>query len=121
MDRASYWKQVEDLADAPRYWVDDFHLGDYVPTWAGICYVMGRLKGASDWDDYCTFAKRYQVERLGRRSGETFLTEVLPLPKPTVNAWPYGSLWPTKRAYEEEVRPGGPVPFLVRDASGDAW
>lgn len=103
--RADLWEPVEDLALAPRPWEHNLNLEKSITSvWDGMCKIVGRISGAPDWNEN-SFVRKYQSEQLGRREGETFLTEVLPLPKRRAHEWPYESLWPTREQYEEEIRP----------------
>lgn len=56
------------------------------PTWAQMCRTMLLIAGQEDISKDPT--RTYQAEFLGRAKGETFLTELMPLPKPTVAEWP---------------------------------
>ena len=69
-----------------------------------MCRIVGYLSDEPEWID-SAFVRQYQAHNLGRVGGDTFLTEVLPLPKLDVNAWPYEALWATKREYEDSTRP----------------
>jgi hypothetical protein len=103
--RADLWQKVEDLADAPRPWEHNFDLTKSITSvWDGIIRIVGGLSGEPEWMS-SSFVRDYQARKLGRRSGDTFLTEVLPLPKRSVGDWPYESLWKQKKDYEAAVRP----------------
>ena len=67
-----------------------------------MCRIVGRLTGVCNWRD-TEYVRDYQEKYLGRRDGNTFLTEVLPLPKRSTGSWPYDALWPTKDEYERSV------------------
>ena len=75
------------------------------PTWRGMCVIMLNLMG----EDPTTDAIRaFQAERLGRSSSNTFLLELMPLPKPNMDAWDYDGLLPqfgSKEDYYEQILP----------------
>ena len=62
------------------------------------------MQGISGWQEKSN-AQTYQVTKLGRTDGETFLTELMPLPCPNIASWPYKSIFPTKKDYLERIRP----------------
>ena len=66
--------------------------------------IAGRIGGRADWWD-SGFAKDYQMHHLGRLKGETYLTEVLPLPKRSLRDWPYGSSYESPSHYMDQVYP----------------
>ena len=102
--RADKWGEIEDLARVCRPWAPNLDLTKCItPTWWIMCRVIGRLSG-KPWRD-TDFVREYQSTRLGRRDGETFLTELLPLPKKNIGDWPFGFLYPTRQDYEDAVRP----------------
>ena len=100
---------IEDLKAAQER-RENFRAGDrfnperLIPTWATMCKIVLRLKGAADWTNRDEI-RRYQVARLGQLNGETFLTEVLPLPARNTRHWPDDSPIHTREQYECEVRP----------------
>jgi uncharacterized protein len=75
-----------------------------IPTWGTMSKIVLRLKGEPDWPDR-EICRRYQSQSLGRPDGETFLTELLPLPKASESDfpewWPFSS-W---EDYAHEVLP----------------
>jgi len=107
------WRQtfepIEDLMRVHQRWVEDFEPSErfdpekLIPTWATMSRIALRLTGSRDWSDV-EQVRRYQSQRLGRRDGETFLSEILPLPAPSSSDWPYPGLFPTRAAYEGSVR-----------------
>jgi hypothetical protein len=102
--RAREFKPIDDLArvhDLHGYWMDRTRL---IPTWSAMSRIVLRLSGRADWRDR-EAVRDYQVNRLGRLGGETFLTELLPLPSSSTAAWPYTALFPTRRAYADRVLP----------------
>ena len=106
IERATVWDEVEDLAEASRPWDPEFKCTLHkwkTWTWWIMCRVVGRLSG-KPWRD-TGFVRCYQSTHLGRKGGETFLTEILPLPKPNMGVWPYERLYPTRQAYEDAVLP----------------
>lgn len=58
-------------------------------TWRQMSYLMLCLRGEQLTPDN---VRQYQADVLGSPSGATLLTELLPLPKPSARAWPYGEL-----------------------------
>ena len=62
------------------------------------------MKGMSGWQEKSR-AQEYQATKLGRYDGATFLTELMPLPCPRINAWPYPCIFATKAEYYTRVRP----------------
>jgi len=102
--RADRWEEIEDLARVCRPWAPNLDLTKRItPTWWLMCRVVGRLSG-EPWRD-TDFVRCYQSTRLGRRDGETFLTEILPLPKKNIGDWPYASLYASRKVYEAAVLP----------------
>ena len=67
-------------------------------TWRGMCYIMLRLKGQEPTRESI---RKYQAEKLGRSSGDTLLTELMPIPKPKVKLWDYDELIPQFASREE--------------------
>lgn len=63
-----------------------------------------RLKGLSEWSD-TEEVRQYQAEQVGRLDGETFLSEILPLPARNTRDWPANARFATRGQYETEVRP----------------
>lgn len=74
-------------------------------TWSEMCWLMLRLSACPETNE---FALAYQADLLGRRNGQTLLTELLPLPRGNVRHWPYAELLPqfdSPRAYRASVLP----------------
>lgn len=100
---------IEDLIAVHERW-EQFKPGDgfdaerLIPTWATMCKIVLRLGGVADWSD-TNEIRTYQAQRLGRLDGETFLTEVLPLPARGTAHWPSGSPIHSRGEYETVVRP----------------
>ena len=70
-------------------------------TWWGMCYIMLRLEGT---ELTTKNIRNYQSEKLGRYSGNTLLTELMPIPKPKVHQWDYEDLIPQFGSREEYYR-----------------
>jgi hypothetical protein len=101
--RADHFDTVESLARA-RALVNpgvDLRRID-TSVWSQMCRIVARVNGDEQWRDVGR-VKDYLAAHLGGLDGDTFLTEVLPLPKRTVNNWPYEHLWATKDDYVEGV------------------
>jgi hypothetical protein len=76
-----------------------------IPTWSIMSKLVLRLSGTADWEDL-DGVRRYQATALGRRDGDSFRTEVLPLPAPNTGAgdWPC-TAWFSRAAYCDQVLP----------------
>ncbi|MDA0263981.1 MAG: hypothetical protein O3A93_07190 [Chloroflexi bacterium] len=81
-----------------------FDINLYVPTWRVMSKLILAMDGADEWWETAS-AKRYQAEKLGRFKGDTFLADLMPLPCPRLNEWPYEAIYPTKAEYIKAVRP----------------
>jgi len=81
-----------------------FDIDIYVPTWRVMSKLVLAMDGVAEWQEKDR-AKRYQAKNLGRFGGDTFLTDLMPLPCPRLNEWPYDAIYPTKAEYIAEVRP----------------
>ena len=101
-ERAKRFEPVEDLHAVARI---GFDITKYVASWRVMSMLTMAIQGTPKWRDKAT-AQDYQITRLGRHGGDTFLTELMPLPCPNINAWPYESIYPTKEDYIACVRPG---------------
>jgi hypothetical protein len=75
-----------------------------IPTWATMSKIVLRLRREPDWPDR-EICRRYQSEELGRLDGETFLTELLPLPKPSDVHFPEWWPWPSWDEYAKQALP----------------
>ena len=102
-ERAISFDPVEDLKSAHEKLNMD--ITKYVPTWRVMSELVMAMQGTPGWQD-AGLAQEYQATKLARDGGETFLTELMPLPCPNINVWPYESIFPTKADYIAEVRPG---------------
>jgi hypothetical protein len=110
--RAQKYRSVMDLQTAmsPEIWPvskdsSPFQPDSYVPTWATMIRLALRLEGQEPkWDDPQT-RKTYQRLQLGTLDGDTFLTDLLPLPKAGDSVWP--DWWPFDNwdAYAKAVLP----------------
>lgn len=68
-----------------RYWVERPPIQR---TWGCLIRVLLASKGvAADTDA----VRQYQRDRLGRAEGESCLLELMPLPAPSINQWPYAA------------------------------
>lgn len=103
------FNRVEDLYEAHKaLGITRHHEGRRVlqPQWGRMSDLMLRLSGVSapTTED----RRAYQALRLGRRDGETLLTELLPIPKPRLEIWDYPNVFPEYRSaseYYESVLP----------------
>jgi len=100
--RARIFDPVEDLHSVEKI---GFPIDRYVPTWRIMSKLIMAMQGDPDWQDKVK-AQEYQITKLGRADGETFLTELMPLPCPNTREWPYSSICPTRVEYNAMVRPG---------------
>ncbi|KQQ86378.1 hypothetical protein [Massilia sp. Leaf139] len=80
-------------------------------TWKELMRVMLMLQGAASVD--IEALRRYQIDAFGQAGSGTALLELMPLPKPALNAWPYAE-WTnadampylqTQAAYHAHVQP----------------
>ncbi len=69
-----------------------------------IRFVL-RLNGDPEWTD-TERIRKYQKENFGKLDGQTFLADILPLPKRSDLDWPH--FWPYQDwdAYANELLPG---------------
>src|ERR1700730_6818508 len=106
------YREVEDLlrSQSPEVWGHhpdlwtDFDPDKLIPTWSAMIRFVLRLTGDSEWKDP-ERVRKYQKESLGKLDGETFLADILPLPKRSDGDWP--KFWPYDDwdAYAHEVLP----------------
>ena len=101
--RARLFNPVEDLHSADNKL--GFDITKYFPTWRVMSMLVLAMQGTSGWRD-TTEAQEYQATKLGRDDGDTFLTELMPLPCRNIKDWPYEMLFPTKADYIARIRPG---------------
>jgi hypothetical protein len=105
------FREVEDLLHAMSREVwghsdlwEDFDPDKLIPTWTTMIKIVLKLKGSADWHDK-NAVRDYQKSQLGRLDGETFLTDLLPLAKPSDAHWPEWWPWQSWDEYAEEVLP----------------
>lgn len=103
--RAVLFSEVEDLYDAHEKLGRAHTMERHVPTWRVMSKLVMALNGQPDWANV-EAARTYQAEKLGRKAGETFLVELMPLPSPSTQVWPYKSIYCDRDAYYQAVRPG---------------
>lgn len=101
------FKEVEDCAEAHDILgIRKHHWGKKTiqRTWRGMCCIMLGLEGKEMSTEN---VRTYQAEMLGRTNGRTLLTELMPIPKPTVGTWDYKELFPYKsrQDYYDVVKP----------------
>lgn len=74
-------------------------------TWNWMSkFALGLLHPAYDWKDTAT-TRFYKSEHLGRSNGETFLTELFPLPARSSKTTPYLEKYRKREDYERQVLP----------------
>ena len=95
---------VEDLYSAHTKLGLEKAMHKHVPTWRVMSRFIMAMQGTPGWQEKSS-AKEYQSTRLGRADGDTFLTELMPLPCPRIDAWPYELIFPSKEEYIAAVRP----------------
>jgi hypothetical protein len=100
--RADKFSRFEDLAKSHENF-KSHNMRKSVPTWRIMSAIVGRINGNRDWWDLES-TRDYQSRYLGRPGGETFLTEVLPMPKKAISEWPYENLLGTPNEYLETVQ-----------------
>lgn len=76
----------------------------HVPTWRVMSKLVMALNGEPDWQETAR-ARDYQANKLGRADGDTFLTELMPLPARSIGVWPYDTIYPSRKEYDADVRP----------------
>lgn len=102
------FKTIEDLEKAHKILgITKFHSGKRIiqRTWWGMCYIMLLLDGKVPNTENI---RNYQADYLGRYQGNTFLCELMPIPKPNLGDWDYHELLPQFRSrqdYYEKVKP----------------
>ncbi|MFN8372990.1 MAG: hypothetical protein U0694_08940 [Anaerolineae bacterium] len=82
------------------------HRNAYPLCWLIIAKITRALHGHDDWRSL-ERARDYVCERLGHPEGETFLPDLMPLPKPSAGHWSslYAAWYPTLKAYYASVLP----------------
>mgnify|MGYP006303501765 CR=1 FL=1 len=100
--------QVEDLYHGhKKLGILKYHEGSrYIQsTWRGMCLIILHLMGREISRDEI---RRFQAEELGRTHSNTFLLELMPLPKPSLDAWGYSGFLPqfeSKDDYYQQILP----------------
>ncbi len=102
--RADNFSPLEDLAESHKNFPTHDMSKLTTSTWGLMSSIVGRFTGEVDWWS-SDFRRTYQVNRLGRHDGETYLTEVLPLPKRSLSEWPYGNNFNSPDDYFEKIFP----------------
>ena len=75
-----------------------------VPTWDIMSQIVLNLSGQASWFDR-KIRRAYQTQKLGRHGGETFLAELLPIPKRHVANWPHWMPFASREEYEKQLLP----------------
>jgi hypothetical protein len=101
--RADKFSTLEDLAESHKRF-DSHDMSNLISTWRIMSAIVGRISGIADWWDP-DYARDYQAKHLGRTDGETYLTEILPLPKRSLDDWPYGDIFDSPKDYFKQVFP----------------
>ena len=106
--RADHWAEIDDLHRA--HAIPPFNDGGWdshtylIPTWSRMIRLILCLKGEANWDDR-EAVRAYQGAHFGRLEGESFITELLPLPAPNLSTWPHTWRWDSREACAEEILP----------------
>ena len=105
------YREIEDLlhSQSPAVWGhsplwEDFDPAKLIPTWTAMIKIVLHLNRHPAWRDPDT-VREYQKQEFGRLQGETFLTELLPLPKRSDAHWPEWWPWPSWGEYAKAVLP----------------
>ena len=101
--RADRFQEVEDVKKAH----DLLGMNSTRPktqTWTFMSRIVLAHQREQGWQDP-EMAKAYRNGRLGRVEGETFLTEVFPIPCKSRSQWPEGLPYALKSDYEREILP----------------
>ncbi len=101
--RANKFANLEDLAESHRNF-ESHDMSRSISTWRIMSAIVRRISGDSNWWDNAV-TKGYQMNQLGRLNGETYLTEVLPLPKRSLADWPYGGIFDSPQHYFDKIFP----------------
>ena len=82
------------------------HRNDYPLCWIVMAKIVRAMQGYTDWQSV-ERAKDYVCERLGHSDGETFLPDLMPLPKPSAGHWGelYQTWYPNLKTYYATVLP----------------
>ncbi len=101
--RADEFANLEDIATSPAKF-ESHDMSKSISTWRIMSAIVGRISGTENWwETACT--TNYQMNRLGRLNDETYLTEILPLPKRSLSDWPYGNFFDSPKSYFEQIFP----------------
>lgn len=78
-------------------------------TWRGMCILALALEGK--FKPNAQDIRLFQAQQLGRSHGSTFLTEILPVPKPKARKWPqtYARAFPNIKGYSDYERDYFPI------------
>ncbi len=105
------YRDIEDLlySQSPAVWGhsplwEDFDPTKLIPTWTTMIKIVLRLNGHPAWADRDA-VREYQKQEFGKLHGDTFLTELLPLPKRSDGDFPSWWPWSSWDEYAEEVLP----------------
>jgi hypothetical protein len=104
LTRATRFREIDDLSRVHSLPDLHFAIQRLLPTWGAMCKIVLRLKDDPDWWDGET-CRRYQSQTLGITDGDTFLTELLPLPRPSGRHWPRRWPWSSWDEYARTVLP----------------
>lgn len=102
------FKKVEDLEEAHKILgITKYHLGKRFiqSTWRGMCCILLLVDGKEPNTENI---RNYQADYLGRYQGNTFLCELMPIPKPKMSDWDYDRLLPqfkSSQDYYEKIKP----------------
>jgi hypothetical protein len=102
--RADNFGSLADLAESHSHFPTHDMSKLTTSTWGLMSSIVGRISEDSDWWS-TEYRRNYQSRRLGRLNGDTYLTEILPLPKKAFNDWPHGELFESPNAYRKTVLP----------------
>jgi hypothetical protein len=94
------WRELEDLHQMRRSIGETMKTGPW--TWRVMASIALSLGGDDGWDRPAS----YMQERLGRPGGETFMTELFPLPtkEHDEKLWPFNAPYISRKSYEVAVR-----------------
>ncbi|MCH8909570.1 MAG: hypothetical protein IH867_02410 [Chloroflexi bacterium] len=101
--RTERFADLEDLAESHSNF-PSHNMRDLVQTWRRMSAIVGHLNGETAWK-HPEFARDYQQFHLGRPSGQTYLTDIFPMPKYGINDWPYQHIFGTQKQYREKIFP----------------
>ncbi|WP_313316131.1 hypothetical protein [Pulveribacter sp.] len=103
------FQAVEDCKEAhEKLGITKHHEGDRTiqRTWAYLCRLMLILHNTDPRDTEAV--RTYQAEQLGRKNGETFLGDLLPIPSKSNGDWDYENFLPqysNRQDYETDILP----------------